>query len=178
MADVPTAETAANATTRRITPAVWLATSFGVTLSTPAPGTVGAAIGIGVWLVIQQLPGGLAAHWAAIAALVAAGGPLCGQAAADLARTGRVTDAKDPQAITWDELATMPIVYAAAPDSCGCATWVLGGFALHRLFDITKPWPCRVLERLPGGWGIMADDVAAAAYAAIVYAIAWRVGGA
>ena len=38
------------------------------------------------------------------------------------------------------------------------------GFLLFRLFDITKPWPAHRLESLPGGWGIMADDLAAAVY--------------
>ena len=36
-----------------------------------------------------------------------------------------------------------------------------------RVFDIAKPWPIRHLERLPGGWGIMADDLLAAAFAAV-----------
>ncbi len=39
---------------------------------------------------------------------------------------------------------------------------------LFRVFDITKPWPARQLERLPGGWGIMLDDVAAGVYALLV----------
>ncbi len=40
--------------------------------------------------------------------------------------------------------------------------------ALFRLFDITKPWPIRKLEALPGGWGIMLDDLAAGVFGAIV----------
>ncbi len=45
--------------------------------------------------------------------------------------------------------------------------FLLSGFLLFRLFDITKPFPCRRLEHLPGGWGIMADDWMAGVYAAI-----------
>jgi phosphatidylglycerophosphatase A len=41
-------------------------------------------------------------------------------------------------------------------------------FALFRFFDIIKPWPIRRLERLPGGWGIMADDVGAGLAAAVL----------
>jgi phosphatidylglycerophosphatase A len=41
-------------------------------------------------------------------------------------------------------------------------------FLLFRLFDTTKPWPLRRLEQLPGGLGIMADDLAAAAASAAV----------
>ena len=43
----------------------------------------------------------------------------------------------------------------------------VAGFLLHRLMDIAKPPPVRQLERLPMGWGIMADDWMAAAYAAV-----------
>jgi phosphatidylglycerophosphatase A len=59
----------------------------------------------------------------------------------------------------------MPIVFLGVPlDSW---TVALVGFALHRLFDVSKPPPARQLERLPDGIGIMADDVAAAVYANI-----------
>ena len=44
--------------------------------------------------------------------------------------------------------------------------WLAAAFILFRLFDILKPWPAGRLEKLPGGWGIMADDVAAGLYAA------------
>jgi len=40
-----------------------------------------------------------------------------------------------------------------------------------RVFDVLKPWPCRRLERLPGGFGILADDLMAGIYAAIVLQI-------
>jgi phosphatidylglycerophosphatase A len=46
------------------------------------------------------------------------------------------------------------------------------GFALFRVFDILKPWPIRRLEKLPGGWGIMADDWMAGIYAAILLRVA------
>lgn len=50
--------------------------------------------------------------------------------------------------------------------------YLLAAFLLFRLFDITKPFPCRRLEKLPGGWGIMADDWMAGIYAAICLRIA------
>jgi len=50
--------------------------------------------------------------------------------------------------------------------------YLLVGFLLFRLFDITKPFPCRRFERLPGGWGIMADDWMAGVYAAICLRVA------
>jgi phosphatidylglycerophosphatase A len=45
--------------------------------------------------------------------------------------------------------------------------YLLAGFVLFRVFDIWKPFPCKRLENLPGGWGIMADDWMAGVYAAI-----------
>jgi phosphatidylglycerophosphatase A len=50
--------------------------------------------------------------------------------------------------------------------------YLLSGFILFRIFDITKPFPCRRLEKLPGGWGIMADDWMAGLYAAICLRLA------
>ena len=52
----------------------------------------------------------------------------------------------------------------ALPDSLPL---LVAAFALHRLFDITKPFPCRRLEHLPAGLGIMADDWGAAAWMAV-----------
>jgi phosphatidylglycerophosphatase A len=50
--------------------------------------------------------------------------------------------------------------------------YLLAGFVLFRIFDIAKPFPCRRLEHLPGGWGIMADDWMAGAYTAILLRLA------
>jgi phosphatidylglycerophosphatase A len=50
--------------------------------------------------------------------------------------------------------------------------YLLMGFILFRAFDIWKPWPIRRLEKLPGGWGIMADDWMAGVYAAILLRVA------
>lgn len=157
------------------TPAAWIATGCGLTARRlPAPGTVGGALGVPIWLAVSQLPWP-EARWAVLAALVAFGAPLCGRAARELVALGVAASEEDPQAITYDEFVTAPIVYAFAPAAGGW--WLAGGFALHRLFDITKPWPCRALERLPGGWGIMADDVMAALYAGVAYRVAWQLWG-
>jgi len=50
--------------------------------------------------------------------------------------------------------------------------FLLVAFLLFRIFDIAKPFPCRRLEKLPGGWGIMADDWMAGVYAAICLRVA------
>ena len=142
-----------------------LATAGGIGLVFPAPGTWGAVCGLAVaWA--MSMTASTAVWWLLAIGLVAIGVPICDRAARQLGGT------KDPQAVIWDELATVPLVFVVVPL---VGTWTaLAGFALHRLFDITKPWPCRALERLPGGWGIMADDVAAAVYAACVLKlVAW-----
>ncbi len=74
--------------------------------------------------------------------------------------------AKDHQAIVWDEIASMPVVFLLVP----LTNWKIAiiGFALHRFFDILKPPPARQLERLPEGLGIMADDLMAAIYGGVV----------
>ncbi|MDJ0657785.1 MAG: phosphatidylglycerophosphatase A [Xanthomonadales bacterium] len=48
---------------------------------------------------------------------------------------------------------------------------LLSSFLLFRLFDITKPWPARRLEKLPLGWGVLLDDLAAGVYAALALVV-------
>ena len=142
----------------RLPPSVWLATGMGVGLFAPAPGTFGAAIGSLVAWGISYLPG-FAWQLAAIGALILVGIPIC--TAAGRALGGK----KDNQAIIWDEIASLPILFLFVP----LTNWkiALAGFTLHRLFDITKPPPARQLEALPDGLGVMADDVIAGIYAGL-----------
>lgn len=144
--------------------AVWLATGLGIGRYVPAPGTYGAAWGSLLAWGIGYMPG---AGWqlAAITALLLVGVPLCTIAGRALGQ------GKDPGAIVWDEIASVPIVFLLVP----ITNWrvAAAGFFFHRLMDTTKPPPARQLEQLPEGWGVMADDVAAGAYAsAALYALA------
>lgn len=93
---------------------------------------------------------------AAIIAVCAIGVPICTAAARRLG--GR----KDPGAIVFDEIASMPITFFLIP--LDRPATVVAGFLLHRFFDILKPQPARSLERLPEGLGIMADDWIAGLY--------------
>ena len=90
--------------------------------------------------------------------------------------TGRMSTDRDPDpgAATWDEFVGMwitalpmaeRVVKLFNPVAFG---WLALAFVLFRAFDVWKPWPCRRLERLPGGWGIMLDDVAAGVWALVV----------
>jgi phosphatidylglycerophosphatase A len=82
---------------------------------------------------------------------------------------------KDAPCIVIDEIAGMQwTLFLVAP----AALHVAVGFLLFRLFDILKPFPARFFqERLPGGYGVVADDLAAAAYAAAVLHVLMRFGG-
>jgi phosphatidylglycerophosphatase A len=69
---------------------------------------------------------------------------------------------EDPKQATVDEAAGMTITLLGAPLDL---LTVMVGFVVFRVFDVLKPPPARKLEDLPGGWGIMADDLAAGVYA-------------
>jgi len=136
-------------------PALWLATGLGVGFSPIAPGTLGALWGLPLAWAIGQI-----GDWRAEALLIGAicllSVPICTAAARALG------GAKDPGAIVLDEIASVPITFFMVPID---SLWVVVvGFALHRLFDVTKPPPIRRLERLPDGLGIMADDWLAGVY--------------
>src|SRR3954470_14071682 len=145
---------------------VWMATGLGVGLVAPAPGTFGAAVwGLPLAWAIGQLPG---FGWQIVAILLA---NLVGVPLATMA--GRVLGGKkDNQAIIWDEIATVPVVFLLVP----LTSWkvAIAGFVAHRLCDITKPPPARQLERLPEGLGVMADDWIAGIYACLLLgALEW-----
>ncbi len=76
---------------------------------------------------------------------------------------------RDPGHIVIDEALGMGIVIAVCPP--GSLVAIALGFVLFRAFDILKPWPLRRLERLPGGLGIVADDVGAGLYTAALLQI-------
>lgn len=161
----PSAE--AQGTTSRLNlpfghPALLLATWFGAGLLPWTPGTWGSLAALPCAWAIRLLWGdpGLAAA----AVLVFALG--CWAASVAAAASGR----DDPGAIVIDEVAAQFLALLAAP-----ADWrgYAAAFVLFRLFDIWKPFPIRRVERsVPGGLGIMLDDVLAAVYAMIVLLLA------
>jgi len=94
---------------------------------------------------------------------------IIGVAAADV--HARTLKQKDPRPIVIDEAVGQWIALYPATAEWG---WIFLGFFLFRVFDVLKPWPIRELERLPGGWGIMADDVLAGLFgAAGVQTLRW-----
>jgi phosphatidylglycerophosphatase A len=136
---------------------IWVATGLGIGLVTPAPGTVGGLLGIPLSWAVMQLPG---LAWQLGATLV------IGLVAVSIcSRAVRMIGGDDPQEIVLDEIAVLPIVYLGSGLTSWSVLWV--GWLLFRLFDITKPMPVRNLEKLPLGWGVVADDAAAACYACV-----------
>ena len=142
-----------------------LTTCFGLGKLPIAPGTWGSLPPVVVYMAM--------AHWYPVANpfvmafFIVAGSWACVQyAPAVIAATGK----KDPGLIVADEVAgqavTMLIIAFLAPNNI-CHTAVLG-FVLFRLFDILKPRPCKRLEKLPAGVGILADDLMAGIYGGIV----------
>jgi len=113
-------------------------------------------------------------------------------------RVAAYAGAEDPQYVVIDEVSgqqlalVLPLLPVAIPHltahpemsiyglffALSLLNWkyLLLGFILFRVFDIWKPWPIRGLEKLPGGWGIMADDWMAGIYAAILLRVALHFG--
>jgi phosphatidylglycerophosphatase A len=138
--------------------AVWLAAAGGAGYAPFASGTVGSAVGVVLYLLTRGLPDVLQV---ALLVAVTLGGVWAGSIAA------RHFGREDPGQVVIDEVAGQLLTYLLLD-----LTWigVVLGFVAFRVFDIVKPWPAGRLEGLPGGWGIMADDLMAALYAWLVLA--------
>jgi phosphatidylglycerophosphatase A len=118
-----------------------------------APGTFGTLGAIPLYLVLARLP---AAGYLAVTVAFSALAML----AAD--RAGRYWGVADASPIVIDEVAGYLLTMALVPFSWPAA---LAGFFLFRAFDVLKPWPASALDRVKNGFGVVADDLAAAVYA-------------
>jgi phosphatidylglycerophosphatase A len=156
----PTAETAPTASSHKTLWAWTVATFFGAGLGKPGPGTWGSVAAVLLWAGVAWgfhpppttllfiLLGGIVIS-------IAVGVPAATIAARESAR-------HDPGFVVIDEVAGQWIALLGSPTDWRHALIAL---LLFRIFDITKPFPARQLERLPAGWGIVFDDVAAGLYA-------------
>jgi len=128
-----------------------------------APGTVGSAAGLLVYLLVWWT-GSRAVELGLIAGLFGAG-VWAGTTAE------RYFGGIDPGPVVIDEVVGMLITLAFIPVGL---TGALAGFVLFRIFDVIKPYPAGRLERLHGGLGVMADDAMAAVYANVsLHALLW-----
>ncbi|HZA25396.1 MAG TPA: phosphatidylglycerophosphatase A [Dehalococcoidia bacterium] len=71
----------------------------------------------------------------------------------------------DPRQAVWDEFIGMWTTCLLLPKTL---PWLAAAFICFRILDVVKPWPVRRLERLPGGLGIMADDLLAGIYGTVL----------
>ena len=153
--------------------------TWGVGFIPLAPGTFGSAVGVGIFL-IERWTGARALIFAgrhgwnlelleslrvAVMLLIVAAITVVGTWAAS--RVEKSLGRKDPSIVVVDEVAGQLVALLFLPFNA--SIWlVLAGFLLFRLFDIWKPYPIRKLESLESGLGIMADDILAGVYAAIL----------
>ena len=134
------------------------ATFFGIGLCNgKMPGTVGSAAAWAIAVIVYYTMG-CTIHWAVITALV-----LIGAWSSD--RYSKKIGAEDPPEVVIDEVAGMWISMYALPVSYG-----IPAFVLFRIVDILKPFPVCAAEKLPGGIGIMADDVVGGIIVRLIFA--------
>jgi phosphatidylglycerophosphatase A len=143
-----------------------VAASFGAGYVPLMPGTAGSLIGVAYWWLIAGQTG--FTYWLIFAGVAAFAVWCAGEASMSLGQP-------DPACIVIDEIAAMPLALAGLD----LKPWnVLIAFALFRLFDVWKPWPVRQSQNLPGGVGIVIDDLLAALYACgAIHLIIWAAGG-
>ena len=150
-----------------------LTSCFGLGWLPVAPGTWGSLppaviFGLLSWLSISAVINSIV-----MLVLILAGSVICVKfAGAAITATGK----NDPGEVVADEFAGQAVTFLAVgtvPAGGICVTVIIG-FLLFRFFDILKPWPIRKLEKLPGGWGILADDLMAGVYAGIILLVCSR----
>jgi phosphatidylglycerophosphatase A len=147
-------------------PAAFVGLGFGTGLSPVAPGTVGSLLAFPVYWALDRLPlGGQIGVWLLLCVL---GIWACH-------RAGQALGAPDHEAIVWDEVCGMALVLILGP---AAGAWSVAGFLAFRAFDILKPWPIDVIDRgWRNGFGVMADDLVAAAYAILLIRFLFAIFG-
>jgi phosphatidylglycerophosphatase A len=135
-----------------------LASGAGVGFSPYVPGTLGTLVAVPVSLAVNRL-----AEIEPVIALFALAG-LTLIAIAVAGRAARILAMKDPQIVVIDEIAG----FALANFLTNSVSGLVVAFVLFRIFDIAKVFPASRLETLPGGAGIVLDDIAAGLYTFLV----------
>ncbi len=134
-----------------------IATGFGVGYSPLVPGTVGSLPGLALAWVLHSWRGS-AALLVGVILVTALGFWSAGEAARRLGK-------RDPGPVVVDEIAGQMLTLLFVTPTMSVLAL---GFVLFRVLDVWKPFPARRLEDLPGGSGIMADDLAVAIYANLI----------
>jgi len=145
-------------------PVHFLAFGFGSGLFAKAPGTAGTLLGILIWIFLVKLS--LVAYIIITVTAALIGIYICGKTTRDL-------NVHDHSGIVWDEIVGIWLAMILVPVSWG---WILASFLIFRFFDILKPWPISWLDKnVSGGIGIMADDLLAGGFTAIVLYLAMKI---
>jgi phosphatidylglycerophosphatase A len=137
---------------------VFFVTGAGAGYFPRMPGTMGTLVAVPLSIALN----GIAVRNVALAMFIVAASVICAIWAS--AKGARILQQKDPQVIVIDEIVGFLVGNFLAPPRW---TSLLCGFVLFRLFDITKIFPINRLEGLPGGAGIVLDDVMAGLYTLI-----------
>ena len=124
------------------------------------PGTVGAAVGLFLFVPIYFVPDPWSWVLPSVELVV-----VCLLAAAAIPPVLRATGNQDPSFVVIDELAGILCALSIAPFEF---VWALLAFLLFRILDIFKPFPVDKLEKFPGAWGVMADDLGAGLIAGLL----------
>ncbi|MCS1410877.1 MAG: Phosphatidylglycerophosphatase A [Verrucomicrobia subdivision 3 bacterium] len=137
-----------------------------------APGTYGSVLGM-LWLAALAMIPNFGLVLGIIGSSLLLGVWLCTQAES-------ILKSHDPGPIVIDEILAVPVaglswmMWPQGQAGGNDLVWFLLIFGLFRFFDITKPWPVGLSQRLPQGWGVMADDVLAGGYVAVITGLgAW-----
>ncbi len=143
---------------------LWIAQGGYSGRSPVAPGTAGTVVAVFLYLLLRGI--GIATYAGVGVAVIVIGTWAAG-------RAETLLGGKDHSSIVIDEIAGLLVSLFLVPQGWG---FVIAGFFLFRFFDIVKPWPLRGLQELPGGLGVMIDDLGAGIYTNVALQIAahWR----
>lgn len=143
-----------------------VATVFGAGYIPIAPGTAGSLVSAGLFLALRQTT---LITWILCLCFLVIGYWGC--------REGRKKWGEDPSKVVIDEFVGCWISCMAVPAGWGIVG-IAAAFVLFRIFDITKPWPVSVFDRMKSAAGILLDDVAAGIMAALVILLGSVIHGA
>lgn len=146
-----------------------IATFFFVGYSPIAPGTCGSVVASAVYIAVAYM---FPCHLSAVCGILILGALVANIWTCGWAR--RFFGSDDPQKVVIDEVlgcyvAIILVIGFRSGPEIGPQPWIeaILALGLFRLFDITKPFPIRRIEKLGGGWGLWMDDLAAGVYAGI-----------
>lgn len=141
--------------------AFWLGTGIGTGVLRPAPGTWGSLFGmlyLGCWSMIPTCAGKIGAELILLCASLWAAG-----------RCEILLKCKDPHSVVVDEIVAVPFAFWPLVLSHESRHWIwVAAFVVYRVSDILKPWPACRVEKMKGGFGIVADDIVSATYTSLL----------